>query len=75
MSMIEKLAKWRFWGFLIAGIIMLFIGVYTLSMGANYAHFTKLFLIAGVGQLVIFYSLLFYLYKGILKNAYYSRKG
>lgn len=73
--MIGKLAQWRFWGFLIAGIIMLFIGVYTLSMGVNYAHFTKLFLIAGVGQLMIFYTLLFYLYKGSLTNAYHSRKG
>lgn len=73
--MIEKLAKWKFWSFLIAGIIMLFVGVYTLGMGADYTHFTRLFLIAGIGQLVIFYTLLFYLYKGSLTNAYNSRKG
>lgn len=65
----KTFAKIKFWSLLVFGLFFLFIGVFLfVTQGASEGAIQG-FLLAGIGQLVIFYILLFYLYKGKLKNA------
>ncbi len=65
----RKLAKFYFWGFLINGILLLAFGSYFLVTKKVSSETTNLLLYAGALQMIIFYGLLFYLYKGKLKDA------
>ncbi len=65
----KKLAKWKFWSFLVFGIVFIFVAVYLLATGRGDSSLAKLSMLAGVGQLIIFTILLFYLYKGKIKEA------
>ncbi|MFY0603312.1 MAG: hypothetical protein JXQ93_05150 [Flavobacteriaceae bacterium] len=67
--MMKKFAKFYFWGFLINAIILLGIGSYLLVTKEASSRTTNLLLFAGAVQMIIFYGLLFYLYKGKLKDA------
>lgn len=64
----KTLAKLKFWSFLIFGLLFLFAGIFFFVSGKASEGIAEVLMIAGVGQLVIFYALLFYLYKGKLKN-------
>jgi hypothetical protein len=65
----KTLAKLKFWSFLIFGMLFLFAGIFFFVSGKASQETANVLMIAGVGQLIIFYGLLFYLYKGRLKNA------
>ena len=65
----KKLAKIKFWSLLFTGIFLLLLGSFLfVSKSASEASIA-LILIAGVVQLIIFYCILFYLYKGKIRNA------
>ncbi|MEE4248429.1 MAG: hypothetical protein V2I33_23855, partial [Kangiellaceae bacterium] len=59
----KRLAKIKFWSFAIFGTIFLILGTYLFVSGKSSEGTAKVLIIAGIGQLVIFYGLLFYLYK------------
>jgi len=65
----KKLAKWKFWSFLGFGLAFIFLAAYLFATGRGSSSLANLSLIAGAGQLVIFTILLFYLYKGKLREA------
>ncbi|WP_458626434.1 hypothetical protein [Winogradskyella sp. PC D3.3] len=65
----KKLAKLKFWSFLISGLLFLFFGAYFYFSGSSSSSTAEVLMMAGIGQLVLFYGLLFYLYKGNLKSA------
>jgi hypothetical protein len=65
----KKLAKWKFWSLLGFGLAFIFFGAYLLVTGRGSSSLAELSLLAGTGQLVIFTILLFYLYKGKLREA------
>lgn len=65
----KKLGKFYFWGFLINAILLLGFGGYFFVTKKASSEATNLLLFAGTIQIIIFYGLLFYLYKGKIKNA------
>ena len=65
----KTIAKLKFWSFLIFGMLFLLVGIFFFVSGKASEGTAKVLMIAGVGQLIIFYGLLFYLYKGKLNNA------
>ncbi|QMU64328.1 MAG: hypothetical protein GKR88_08540 [Flavobacteriaceae bacterium] len=65
----KTFAKLKFWSFLIFGILFLFAGIFFFVSGKSSEGTANVLMIAGIGQLIIFYGLLFYLYKGKLKDA------
>lgn len=65
----KKLAKWKFWSFLVFGLAFIFLAAWLFATGRGSSSMAKLSLLAGTGQLIIFNVLLFYLYKGKLKEA------
>ncbi|MFC2129153.1 hypothetical protein ACFLQX_00060 [Bacteroidota bacterium] len=65
----KTLAKIKFWSLLGFGLFFLFTGTFLLVTKRASQGAIEALLIAGMGQLVIFYILLFILYKGKLKNA------
>jgi uncharacterized membrane protein HdeD (DUF308 family) len=65
----KKLVKTKFWSLLIVGIILLILGTYFFVTKKASESTTNLLLIAGVTQLTLFYGVMFYLYKGKMKNA------
>jgi high-affinity Fe2+/Pb2+ permease len=65
----KKLAKWKFWSFLVFGLAFIFFGAFLFATGRGSSSLAEFSLLAGTGQLVIFTVLLFYLYKGKLKEA------
>ena len=65
----KVLAKLKFWSFLVFGILFLLAGIFFFVSGKSSVTTAKTLMIAGVGQLIVFYGLLFYLYKGKLKDA------
>lgn len=64
----KKIAKLYFWGFLINAVILLALGSYFLVTKRATSRTANLLLFAGGIQMIIFYGLLFYLYKGKLKS-------
>ena len=62
-----KFAKLRFWAYFIFGTLFVFAGAFFFVRGNS--AMGNFLMLAGVGQLIIFYGLLFYLYKGKLKDA------
>lgn len=69
LHMMRKLAKWKFWSLLGFGLAFIFLAAFLFATGRGSSSLAELSLIAGVGQLVIFTVLLFYLYKGKLRDA------
>jgi hypothetical protein len=65
----KRLAKLKFWSFLIFGMLFLLAGIFFFVSGRASEGTAKVLMVAGVGQLIIFYGLLFYLYKGKLNDA------
>lgn len=65
----KTIAKLKFWSFLIFGILFLLAGIFFFVSGKTSLGTAKVLMISGVGQLIIFYGLLFYLYNGKLKDA------
>jgi len=65
----KKLAKWKFWSFLGFGLAFFFLAAYLFATGRGSSSLAEFSLLAGTGQLVIFTVLLFYLYKGKLREA------
>ena len=65
----KTLAKWKFWSLLVAGMLFLLAAAFLYASGRGSTSLAELCLIAGAGQLLIFYILLFYLYKGKLRDA------
>lgn len=65
----KTLAKWKFWSYLVFGMLFLFAGIFFFVSGKASQAIANVLMIAGVGQLLFFYGLLFYLYKGKLKDA------
>jgi len=65
----KTLAKWKFWSLLGFGLAFIFLAAYLFATGRGSSSLAELSLIAGAGQLVIFTILLFYLYKGKLREA------
>jgi uncharacterized membrane-anchored protein len=65
----KTLAKIKFWSFLISGLLFLIVGIFLFVSGKSSEMTANTLMIAGVGQLIVFYGLLFYLYKGRLKDA------
>ena len=65
----KTFAKIKFWSLLGFGLIFLFLGTFFLVTQRASQGAIQALLLAGCGQLAIFYILLFYLYKGKLKNA------
>lgn len=65
----KKFAKIKFWSFAVFGTLFLILGTYFFVSGKSSEGTAKVLIIAGIGQLIIFYGLLFYLYKGKLKDA------
>ena len=65
----KTLAKLKFWSFFVFGTLCLLAGSFFFVTGKASAGTAKTLMIAGGGQLIIFYGLLFYLYKGKLKDA------
>lgn len=64
----KTFAKIKFWSLLGFGMIFLILGTFLFISGRASQGAIEALLIAGLGQLVIFYFLLFYLYKGKLRN-------
>lgn len=64
----KKLAKWKFWSLLVFGIGFIFVAVFLIATGRGDSSLARLSMLAGVGQLIIFNVLLFYLYKGKLNK-------
>jgi len=64
----KKLAKWKFWSFLVLGIGFIFVAVFLIATGRGDSSLAKLSMLAGAGQLIFFNILLFYLYKGKIKE-------
>ncbi|MEH0007526.1 MAG: hypothetical protein V6Z82_02255 [Flavobacteriales bacterium] len=62
-----KFVRSQFWAYFIFGTSFVFAGAFFFVRGNS--AMGSLLMIAGVGQLIIFYGLLFYLYKGKLKDA------
>lgn len=65
----KKLAKWKFWSFLVFGILFILLAAYLYATGRGSSSLAHLSLLAGIGQLVIFNVLLFYLNKGRIRQA------
>lgn len=65
----KKFAKWKFWSLLGFGLAFLLLAAYLFATGRGSSSLAQLSLLAGAGQLIIFNILLFYLYKGKLKEA------
>jgi len=65
----KTFARIKFWSLPIFGFLFLLAGSYFHISGRASSGAVQALFIAGVGQLAIFYILLFYLYKGKLKNA------
>jgi hypothetical protein len=65
----KTFAKLKFWSFLIFGLLFLFAGIFFFVSGKASIDTAKVLMIAGVGQLIIFYGLLLYLYKGKIKDS------
>jgi len=65
----KKLAKWKFWSLLGFGLAFIFLAAFLFATGRSSRGVAELVLIAGVGQLVFFAVLLFYLYKGKISEA------
>lgn len=65
----KKLAKWKFWSFLVFGILFIFLAAYLYATGRGSGSLAHLSLLAGIGQLIIFNVLLFYLYRGKIRDA------
>jgi uncharacterized membrane protein HdeD (DUF308 family) len=65
----KKLGKIKFWSLLVVGIILIFLGAFFFITKKASTNTTNLLFISGLVQLCIFYGLLFYLYKGKIKNA------
>jgi hypothetical protein len=61
-------AKIKFWSFLVFGILFLLLGVYLFASGKGSPGMNKSMIIVGTGQLVIFYVLLFILYREKLRE-------
>ncbi len=64
----KTFAKIKFWSLLVFGMLFLIAGTFFLITGRASQGATEALFIAGLGQLAIFYILLFYLYKGELKK-------
>lgn len=64
----KKLAKWKFWSLLVFGIGFIFLAAFLFATGRGDTSLAKLAMLAGAGQLIFFNILLFYLYKGKLKE-------
>ena len=64
-----KIGKIKFWSLLVVGIILILLGAFFFVTKAASENTTNLLLISGLVQLCVFYGLLFYLYKGKLRNA------
>ncbi|MCK4880694.1 MAG: hypothetical protein KAS82_08545 [Bacteroidales bacterium] len=56
-------AKVKFWSFLVIGVVSIFIGAYLFPFGPDKRPWAELFLLVGVGQLLIFAVLLFLRYR------------
>lgn len=65
----KTFAKIKFWSFGIFGTLFVVLGSYFFVSGNSSEGTAKTLMIVGIGQLVIFYGLLFYLYKGKIKEA------
>lgn len=65
----KKFAKWKFWSFLVFGLLFLFAAAYLYASGRGESSLALFSLLAGAGQLIIFTVLLFYLYKGKIRDA------
>ena len=65
----KTLAKLKFWSFLIFGMLFLLSGIFFFVSGKASIDTAKVLIVAGIGQLIIFYGLLFYLHKGKLTDA------
>ena len=63
----KTFAKIKFWSLLGFGMLFLTLGTYFSISGRASQGATEALLMAGIGQLAIFYILLFYLYKDKLK--------
>jgi hypothetical protein len=70
----KTLAKLKFWSFLIFGLLFLFLGIFFFVSGKASEGTANVLMIAGSGQLIVFYCILFYLYKGKLKDALKNKK-
>ncbi len=64
----KKLAKWKLWSFLVFGLLFLLAAAFLYATGRGDSSLAHLSLLAGIGQLLIFTVLLFYLYKGKIKE-------
>ena len=62
-----KFARLRFWCYLLFGTLFVVAGALFFVRGDS--AMGNFLMVAGAGQLIIFYGLLFYLYKGKLKDA------
>ena len=65
----KKFTKIKFWSFLVVGIILIVIGSFLFATKRAHPNTIILLLIVGLVQLIISYGLLFYLFKGKIKNA------
>lgn len=66
--MIKKIGNIKLWSFLVFGFLFLIFGVYLLVSGKGSPGMIKAMVVAGTGQLVIFYVLFFLLYRERLKK-------
>ncbi|MEX0988131.1 MAG: hypothetical protein WD052_11695 [Bacteroidales bacterium] len=66
----KKFAKIKFWSFLVFGFGFLLLGAYLFVSGKGSPGMVKAMIIVGAGQLIIFYVLLFTLYREKLKEKF-----
>lgn len=59
----KKFATIKLWSLLVFGFLFLLYGVYLFASGNDYPGTVKAMIIAGMGQLVLFYILLFTWYR------------
>jgi hypothetical protein len=65
----KKFAKLKFWSFLVFGLLFLFAAAFLYATGRGESSLADFSLLAGLGSLIIFTVILFYLYKGKIKEA------